>query len=137
MTFGMTAATGERPPTGPPIWIVDSDHWPRAYLRAELLEHGYDAAGFETLKDALLTLALPRARRPALLIIHLPGQTIDDDARTALARARIPILAVAGAGRADDQSLAPLAGTLHRPLTIGAIADAVDRLIDRAARIRG
>jgi FixJ family two-component response regulator len=115
-----------------PVWIVDADHWPRAYLRAELIERGYDAAGFETVKDALLRLAMPRAPRPALLIIDLRGQALGAAERAALARAQIPILAVADAAGPGDEPPGPLAGTLHRPLTIGAIADAVDRLTDRA-----
>jgi hypothetical protein len=132
----MTAAP-EPPPSGPRIWIVNADHWPRAYLRAELIERGYDAIGFETLNDALARLALGRALRPALLILDLDGQVVDDRQRAALASARAPILAVtdagAGAGWADA---APVAGTLRRPLTIGAIADAVDRLTGRAAGAR-
>jgi hypothetical protein len=129
----MSAAKGQAPTTGPPIWIVDADHWPRAYLRAELIERGHDAIGFETLKDALVTLALPRAARPTLWIIDLAGQTIDAAARAALARAGIPIVAVSGAGPANDDPLVPLAETLRRPLTIGEIADAVDRLTGRRA----
>jgi FixJ family two-component response regulator len=130
----MTAAP-EPPPSGPPIWIVNADHWPRAYLRAELLERGYDAIGFETLEDALARLALARALRPALLLLDLDGQIVDDRQRLALANARVPILAVTGAGAAQAPP-GPLAGTLRRPLTIGAIADAVDRATGRAASAR-
>ena len=50
-----------------PIWIVGADHWPRALLRAELIERGYDATGFPTLEDAVTRLMLTRARRPARL----------------------------------------------------------------------
>ena len=50
-----------------PIWIVSADHWPRALVRAELIERGYDATGFATLEDAVTGLMLTRARRPALL----------------------------------------------------------------------
>ena len=56
-----------------PVWIVDSDHWPRAYLRAELIERGYDAEGFVGLADLLVRLALAPAR-PALVVIDLQGQ---------------------------------------------------------------
>jgi hypothetical protein len=83
----MTAAPEPPPPSGPRVWIVNADHWPRAYLRAELIERGYDAIGFETLKDALARLALRRAPRPALLILDLGGQVVDDRQRTALANA--------------------------------------------------
>ena len=110
---------------GDAIWIVNTDHWPRAYLRAELIERGYDAIGFETLKAALARLALGRGARPALLILDLHGQVLSDAVRRALARGGVPILAVVDAAPPADEAPAPLAGTLHRPLTIGAIADAV------------
>ena len=41
----------------PVVWIVDADHWPRAELRALLIERGYDAIGFESLVDAVLRAA--------------------------------------------------------------------------------
>ena len=116
---------------GDAIWIVNADHWPRAYLRAELIERGYDAVGFETLKDALLRLALGRGAPPALLILDLHGQVLGDADRRVLARRGVPILAVADAAQAADAGPAPLAGTLHRPLTIGAIADAVANVVGR------
>ena len=134
----VVSSTPEPSPGGPPVWIVNADHWPRAYLRAELMERGYDAIGFETLRDALARLALRPERPPALLLIDLAGQIVDDRQRAALASARVPILAVvpAGAGAADarpgDAPPPDIVGTLHRPLTIGAIADAVDRLLRRS-----
>jgi len=114
------------------IWIVNADHWPRAYLRAELIERGYDAIGFETLRDALMRLALGRGAPPALLILDLQGQVLTDADRRVLSRRDVAILAVADAAPAADEASAPFAATLHRPLTIGAIADAVDRLVGRA-----
>ena len=113
---------------GDAIWIVNADHWPRAYLRAELCERGYDAIGFETLKDALARLALGHGARPALLVLDLHGQVLGDDDRRALSGSGVPILAIVDAAPPAGEPPAPLAGTLHRPLTIGAIADAVDRL---------
>jgi hypothetical protein len=32
----------------PGVWVVDADHWPRAELRALLIERGYDAMGIAT-----------------------------------------------------------------------------------------
>jgi len=119
-------------PGGPRVWIVNADHWPRAYLRAELIERGYDATGFETVQDAIGRLRRARALRPALLIVDLHDQTFDDDSRAALLRAGVPILVVADATHADDGRLGPPVETLRRPLTIGAIADAVDRRRSRA-----
>jgi len=119
-------------PTGPPIWIVNADHWPRASRRAELIERGYDAIGFETLTEALATLLLPRARRPALLVLDLHGQVVTDASRALLLRERIPVLAVVDAAAPDDAPPGLPAGTLHRPLTIGAIAAAAAEAVTRS-----
>ena len=37
----------------PAVWVIDSEQWPRACLRAELIERGYDAYGFISIGDAL------------------------------------------------------------------------------------
>jgi hypothetical protein len=120
----------------PRVWIVNADHWPRAYLRAELIERGYDATGFENLKDAVIRLLAARSRRPALLVIDLHEQAIDDENKLgrALLRERLPVLAVADA--ISSKSVPPdvLVDRLRRPLTIGAVADAVDRFMGKGAR---
>jgi hypothetical protein len=119
------------------IWIIDSDHWPRAYLRAELIERGYDAVGFAAVADALAALALHR-RRPDLVVIELEGQRPEAMALDGLFRG-IPMLGVAGAAAWETESRRapahPWAGLLRRPLTIGEIADAVERQL--AARRPG
>src|SRR5689334_9573424 len=43
----------DAPEDAPVVWIVDAEHWPRAYLRAELIERGYDAVGFVGVREAL------------------------------------------------------------------------------------
>ena len=37
----------------PMIWIVERQQWPRALLRAELLERGYEIIGFTRVDEAL------------------------------------------------------------------------------------
>jgi DNA-binding NtrC family response regulator len=120
----------------PRVWIVNADHWPRAYLRAELIERGYDATGFENLKDAVIRLLAARSRRPALLVIDLHEQAIDDEniLGRALLRERLPVLAVADAISSNSVPHDVLVERLQRPLTIGAVADAVDRLMGKGAR---
>ena len=73
-----------------PIWIVGADHWPRALLRAELIERGYDATGFVTLEEAVRRLMLPPARRPALLVLDRRDQVVDERTSALLSRARRP-----------------------------------------------
>jgi DNA-binding response OmpR family regulator len=118
----------------PRIWIVSADQWPRAYLRAELIERGYDAVGFVSMKDALVRLMLARSRRPALLLVDLRGQDMNEKMRATLFRERVPLLVVAGGGYREDERLGPVVRVLRRPVTIGAIADTVDRLMGRGPR---
>jgi DNA-binding response OmpR family regulator len=113
----------------PRVWIVNADHWPRAYLRAELIERGYDATGFEDLQDVVIRLGL-RAPRPELLVVEAPTGELPMGLRQFLAAQNVPVLAVVAAGaetRALDLDIEPL----RRPLTIGAIADAVERRVPR------
>lgn len=118
------------PRTGP-VWIVDAEHWPRAYLRAELIERGHDAVGFATTLDALTRLAL-RPEPPALLVIDLGSQPPKPQQLDALLRGGFPVLAIGGAREWASESLRarPWAAFLRRPLTVGAIADAVERLLE-------
>jgi hypothetical protein len=113
----------------PVVWIVNADHWPRAYLRAELIERGYDAIGFVTLRDAITRLLLARSRRPRLLVIDLHGEVTDDRVRDVLLRERVPVLGIADGAHSAPETRAPFVAILRRPLTIGAIAEAVDGAI--------
>lgn len=113
------------------VWVVNADHWPRAYLRAELIERGYDATGFVSVKDAVIKLMLPGSRPPTLLVVDLHGQAIDDKLRAVLLRERVPVLAIADAAHAETELSASFVDILRRPLTIGSIADAIDRFTRR------
>ena len=118
-----------------PVWIVDSDHWPRAYLRAELIERGYDAEGFVRVTDLLS--GLPRsAVRPALVVVDLDGQELKERDLVALLSARIPVLAIGGSTEAEDERRRTRgwAKFLQRPLTLGEIADEVERLVAKTGR---
>ena len=121
-------AKSDRPGApGARIWIINADHWPRAYLRAELIERGYDATGFATLRDAAQRLSSPGSAPPALLVLDVHEQAADEASRTALVRHGVPVLIVApNSYHADDDS-APLVEVLRRPVAIGDIADAIDR----------
>lgn len=118
-------------PQHPLIWVIDADHWPRAYLRAELIERGYEAVGFMTVGDALAALALRPARQPLLAAIDLHGQSLDHEHLAPLLRAGFPVVAVGGIGEweTEDARSLPWAATLRRPLTIGGIADEIGRLL--------
>ena len=115
--------------------MIGAERGPRAALRAELIERGLDAIGFETLRDAVLAARLPGAPRPALVVIDLHAQPVDDRLLDAQFAAGAPVVAVAGAAEAGDARLQgrPWARWLRRPLTLGAIADAAAPLIERIA----
>jgi hypothetical protein len=112
--------------------VIGAARGPRAALRAELIERGYDAVGFETLRDALLEGRLPLAPRPAVTVFDLEDQVTDDPLLDALFAARAPVIAVAGATQEADLRLRsrPWARWLRRPLTLGAIAEAVAERLD-------
>ena len=107
--------------------MIGAERGPRAALRAELIERGQDAIGFETLRDAVRAGRLPGAPTPALVVIDLQDQSVDDRLLDAMFATGSPIVAVAGATEEGDARLRarPWARWLRRPVTLGAIADAV------------
>jgi hypothetical protein len=112
-----------RPPV---VWIIEQDHWPRASLRAELIERGYDAIGFESARDAVAALRVPGSR-PGVVVADLAGQQ-DGEALSALARLGCRLLAIGGAvelGGAAARAV-PWAELLRRPVSLGSVADAVE-----------
>ena len=96
------------------VLVVGRDWKFRALLRAQLLEEGYDALGFETLEEAAAQLVFDR--KPAALVFDttnaLPGSF--QAQLTALAE-RLPVLVAAAAGESLDAGRARL---LRRPLRL-------------------
>jgi hypothetical protein len=124
------------------VWVIGSDHWPRACLRAELIERGLDAIGFVTLRDALARLVVERSAprsRPALAIVDLHEQPANERGLSTLLAAGFPVIALGGATEWDDPGLRarPWAQFLRRPVTIGAVADAARGILARAATRTG
>ena len=116
--------------------MIGAERGPRAALRAELIERGPDAIGFETLRDAALAGRLPGARQPAVVVVDLQDQAVDDRLLDALFVTGAPVIAVAGATEEGDARLRerPWARWLRRPITLGAIADAVADVATRRRR---
>src|SRR5712664_4053499 len=75
----------------PVIWIIDADQWPRAMLRAELIERGLDAVGYLKPADALAHLG---ARFPDLIVVDLRDATREDVAQ--LFQVGVPMIGIAG-----------------------------------------
>ena len=96
------------------ILVVGREWKFRALLRAQLLEEGYAALGFETLEEAAAQLGL--GAEPAALVFDttnaLPGSFKPQ--LNALAE-RVPVVVVAAAGESFDAGGARL---LRRPLRL-------------------
>ncbi len=116
----------------PLIWIVDCDQWPRAALRAELIERGYEAVGHVLLGDALKDLGAggPQAR-PDALILELRGQEVSQVGLRELAGSSIPVIILGGNVELNDPSLRQFqwAAVRRRPITLGEIADSVESIV--------
>jgi DNA-binding response OmpR family regulator len=115
------------------IWIIGADQWPRALLRAELIERGYEAVGFERVRDALIRLLAAPGEHPQALVIDLgsDGRPKTDDAPvSSLVRAGAPLVGITRAVASDDEASrgVPWKALLTRPISIGEIADAIERL---------
>ena len=102
----------------PTIWIIDAEHWPRALLRAELIERGYDAVGFVTVDDALRVMP---QRWPHAIVVELRHLAREEVER--LTRGQVPVIGIAPATWTEEDI--PGVSILRRPVSIGEIADRV------------
>jgi len=102
------------------IWIIDAEQWPRAMLRAELIERGYDAVGYATARDAIESYL---DRKPDAIFVELRGQPMDLVAR--LLHAGVPVLVAGGAVELHDLPDGKWAAVMRRPVSLGEIANAI------------
>jgi len=112
------------------IWIVDCEHWPRAVIRAELIERGYDAIGFETIQDAVASL--PRKGAPQLVVLEFRGQPWYGADLEPFVGLKIPMIALVSSLESNEQAIAayPWALVLRRPVSVGQICDAVGKVLN-------
>jgi DNA-binding NtrC family response regulator len=113
------------------VWIVDSEHWPRACLRAELIERGYDAVGFLELDKAMAAIRAPALRKPGAIVLELRDQVVTRSALEALADSKLPVIALAGTLELNTPLIRNFtwAAVLSRPFSLGDVADAVERVL--------
>ena len=102
------------------VWIIDTEQWPRALLRAELIERGFDAVGYETVRDAIDSLP---DRPPDAIVVDLKGQPMPLVER--LLKIGVPVIVVGGVPDINDLPEGGWAAVLRRPVSLGEIADAV------------
>lgn len=109
------------------IWIIDAEQWPRAMLRAELIERGFDAVGYITVRDAIESLPL---RPPDAIVVELRGQPLGQIER--LRGIGVPLVIIGGAPEINDLPSEGWEAVMRRPVSIGEIAERVASAAGRA-----
>ena len=124
------------PEEQPPVWIVDCEQWPRANLRAELIERGYDATGYIALGPVLSALRRTATRKPLVLVVDLHGQSVSEPDFKELAASDVPVVLIEGSveSQLEGVSARQWAAVLKRPVTLGEVADLVERIISGCRR---
>jgi hypothetical protein len=115
------------------IWIISSQQWPRAYLRAELLERGFEAVGYTDLASAVAALDLSPRTRPRGVVLESRDQPIEPRLLDAIMKTSVSVILLVGAVEANDPIVKQYhwAAVMKRPISIGAIADKVREVIPR------
>jgi DNA-binding NtrC family response regulator len=117
----------------PVLWIIDSEQWPRACLRAELIERGYDAYGFITIQDALEWFKQPASPRAESIILELRGQKLTKQFLEALHNLDVPIIVLGGNAELNDPLIKERKwdAVLKRPISLGKVADIIQQRLPR------
>jgi len=115
----------------PVLWVVGKEQWPRACLRAELIERGYDPYGFILLDDALDYLLKGRAPKPEALILELRGQNLTNQSLQILEDLAIPTIVLGGRADLNDPLVQNRKWSVvfRRPFSLGQVADVVERIV--------
>ena len=122
--------------TRPSIWIIDRQQWPRAYLRAELIERGFDAIGFIEISEVMAALDDPNYLRPRLIVLELYGLSLTQRELDTLAHAGIPMIALGGSLELNEEWVRNFKwkAVIRRPFTIGRVVDILEELLIRKTR---
>lgn len=112
------------------IWVIDSQQWPRAYLRAELLERGYIAIGFVSVRQALAALNLGHYPRPQVIVLELFALGAERWEIATLMHHGLPTILLGGAAQLNAEWVKGFrcSAVMRRPVTIGGIADKIENL---------
>ena len=121
----------------PVLWIVDSEQWPRACLRAELIERGYDPYGFVSIGDALESLSGGMSPKPKALVLELRGQNLTVPTIEAIRNLKIPMILLGGGSELNDPLIKQYQWEtlLKRPFSLGTVADLIQKFVP--ANIQG
>jgi DNA-binding response OmpR family regulator len=112
------------------VLIISDDQWLRAGLRAELRERGYDAVGARDVAEAL-GFGRPDPDRGPVALILVDQEALGSELAVSMlarvqARLGSPSLVLIAPGN-RQAAQGDWAAVLRRPLTIGEIADHVQR----------
>jgi hypothetical protein len=115
----------------PVLWVIDSEHWPRACLRAELIERGYNPYGFIAITDALDWLDRGRSPKPKAIVLELRGQNLAAQELEDIRRLQVPTILLGGNTELTDPGIGGRQWdfVLRRPVSLGRIADLVQKLV--------
>ena len=115
----------------PRIWVISTQHWPRALIYAELLERGYEVEGFENCVDASLALESRFSARPHLILLELVDQPPVPICFEAFENAGIPIILLGGSQELTEEVLSRFKSSviLKRPYSIGEVCDFAEKVI--------
>ena len=115
----------------PLLWVIDREQWPRALLRAELIERGFDPCGFITIGDALDSLSRPGSGKPELIILELRAQNVTRQLIEGIRNLGIPTIVLGGSAELNNPLVQQQEWTiiLKRPVSLGKIADVVQNII--------
>lgn len=115
----------------PRVLIILSEQWPRALLRAELRERGYDAQGAPSISDALVYPATDPEHGSVRLVIvdqaAVEGAAPDllERLRAQHPEAQLLLLARAGA----EAPAGAWTAVVHGPFGMDEVLHAVERLV--------
>jgi len=115
----------------PALWIIDAEQWPRACLRAELIERGYNPYGFITIADALDSLSRGMSPKPEALVLELRGQNLTHQVIETIRKLRIPTILLGGNSELNDPLIRQHQWdiVLKRPFSLGTVADLIQKVV--------
>jgi len=116
----------------PIVWIIDKQQWPRAYLRAELIERGFDARGYEEISEAIRGLRHRSVSAPQVIVLELREQALKREELEELTWPGIPIILLGGVPELNEPVIKEFEWTavLKRPFRIGDVVDLVEKLAE-------
>ncbi|MGQ3684560.1 MAG: hypothetical protein ACUBOA_06045 [Candidatus Loosdrechtia sp.] len=113
------------------LWIIDSQHWPRALFRAELIERGFEATGYLDIAHALWAFRQPYLEKPDMIILELCGLDLKRNELEDLIMIGVPVILLGGAVELNEKLVREFkwAAVMQRPFTIGNVADIAEQLL--------